>query len=92
MQNESQLITTGPQPKSIGGVAMDAKAKKFRESFRRRKYERFCDPPRWVMVERTFEMARLLRANKLYYEDYSSSSDDEGYWDYEVDQYLSDGV
>ena len=41
------------------------------------------------MIERTFDTNRHLRARKLYLEDYSSSSEDEGYWGRDVEPILS---
>jgi len=63
-----------------------------RNAFNKRKFNKFCDPTRWVLAERTFEASRKLRATKLFCEDYSSSSEDEGYWDNEINQYLTQEV
>lgn len=41
------------------------------------------------MAERDFEASRRLRATKLFCEDYSSSSDDENYWDNDVNCFLT---
>ena len=60
------------------------------EDFNRRKFGRMNDPPRWILAERNFETMKRLRAKKLFIEDYSSSSENEGYWGNDVDNVLSD--
>lgn len=70
-------------------LSKDELSRKRQESFFRRNFRRFCDPPRWVMVERTCQTHLFLKSNKLFYEDYSSSSDDEDCWQREIDNCLS---
>ena len=66
------------------------KKDKISDNFNRRKFDRFGEPPRWVLADRTFETMKRLRSKKLYFEDYSSSSEDEGYWGNDVDNLMSD--
>ena len=68
---------------------VETQENRVKTAFKKRKFERFCDPPRWVMIERTFDTNRHLRARKLFLEDYSSSSEDEGYWGRDVEPILS---
>ena len=62
---------------------------KEKKSFQTRKFERFVEPPRWVMAERCFDTQRRLRCKKLWWEDYSSSSDNDDFWGRDVDNVLS---
>lgn len=71
------------------GLDKQAQARK-RSIFMKRKFERFRDPPRWVMAERCFETQQLYRCKKLWWEDYSSSSDNDDFWGRDVENVLSD--
>ena len=84
---ESKEPVRAPAPqKSAEEIAKE----KERGSFRKRKFNRFMDPPRWVMAERCFETQRRLRCKKLWWEDYSSSSDNDDIWGREVENILSE--
>ena len=78
------------EAKVTAEVEEEKKKKKTKQNFMKRKFERFNDPPRWVMAERCFETQRQLRCKKLYWEDYSSSSDNDDFWGKDIDNVLSD--
>ena len=71
------------------GLGKQAQGRK-RSLFMKRKFERYRDPPRWVMAERCFETQQQYRCKKLWWEDYSSSSDNDDFWGRDVDNVLSD--
>jgi hypothetical protein len=93
-QPNINLISTqqpGEESKQVSAIKpAETKHDKEKKDFRRRKFDRFMDPPRWVMAERCFETQRRLRCKKLWWEDYSSSSDNDDFWGREVDNVLSD--
>ena len=101
MSNKNAALPDPSVPKSLESFRKNQMSKmvqrlgpqitdKQRESFKRRKFNRFVEPPNWVMVDKTFDTYRRIRCRKNFYEDYSSSSEDEGYWGKDYDNVLSD--